>query len=175
MAAFLFVVLLLDGPHILPMHTLVSSDMSGAKQPIYAVINNRQAWQDFWMVHTSNQGLGPEQAAYIGQHTLPDVDFSENLLVAAAWGQKPNSGFSIGIRAITLSGRSLIIEVDRREQRCLPWLGLSCVSTLMVTSPVVVVSIAKPGLAPGNYNFVFKDTGGFFWGETLARGEIAVH
>ena len=105
------------------------------------------------------------------QRTLPDIDFTSNLLVVAAWGEKPYPSYRLNIKAITLKDGTLAVEVKQSYDKNCNLFG--CIDMTMGTQPIEAVSIPRSEFVPGKYEVVFRETGLlFFPGGTLARSEI---
>src|SRR5712671_3246759 len=63
------------------------TDVSGITDPLRMVIRDRDAWREMWKrVH---HGQFPELPS------LPEIDFSREMIVVAALGGRPTSGYGI--------------------------------------------------------------------------------
>lgn len=87
------------------------------------VIRDANAWAEFW----SELGVGAR----------PEVDFSRDLVVAVAAGQRPSGGHEIAIEQIAQSNGELTIGVVEIAP------GPNCMTTSTLTQPVDVVAIPK--------------------------------
>jgi hypothetical protein len=96
------------------------------------VIRDANAWADFW----SELGLGDR----------PTVDFSRDVVVAVAAGQRPTGGYEIAVDRVTNNNGELTAEVVET----IP--GPNCMTTASLTQPVDVVVV--PGVAPRSWSFV---------------------
>ena len=96
------------------------------------VIRNANAWADFW----SELGVGDR----------PDVDFTKNVVVAVAAGQRPTGGYEIAVERASLTNGELTVEVVETTP------GPNCMTSTSLTQPVDVVVI--PAVATKNWSFV---------------------
>jgi hypothetical protein len=87
------------------------------------VIRDANAWAEFW----SELGVGER----------PEVDFSRDLVVAVAAGQRPSGGHEIAVEQIAQSNGELTIGVVETAP------GPNCMTTSGLTQPVDVVAIPK--------------------------------
>ncbi len=85
------------------------------------VIKDANAWAQFW----SELGVGDR----------PAVDFTRNVVVAAAAGQRPTGGHEIAIDRVTQIDGDLTVEVVERTP------GPNCMTTASLTQPVDVVVV----------------------------------
>src|SRR3954465_11097439 len=96
------------------------------------VIRDANAWAEFW----SELGVGER----------PDVDFTQNVVVAVAAGQRPSGGDEITVDRIRQANGELTVEVVETAP------GPNCMNTAASTQPVDVVVI--PALAAKNWSFI---------------------
>lgn len=85
------------------------------------VIRDANAWAQFW----SELGVGER----------PNVDFSRDVVVAVAAGQRPTGGFEIAIDRVTRTDGELTVEIVERSP------GPNCMTTASLTQPVDVVVV----------------------------------
>jgi hypothetical protein len=85
------------------------------------VIKDANTWAAFW----SELGVGDR----------PDVDFTRDVVVAAAAGQRPTGGHEIAIDRVTQTDGELTVEVVERTP------GPNCVTTASLTQPVDVAIV----------------------------------
>jgi len=85
------------------------------------IIRDANAWDRFW----SELGVGDR----------PAVDFTRDVVVAVAAGQRPTGGFEIAVDRITQSNGELTVEVVERTP------GPNCVTAASLTQPVDVVLV----------------------------------
>ena len=85
------------------------------------VIRNANAWTQFW----SELGVGEQ----------PNVDFTRDVVVAVAAGQRSTGGFEIAVDRITQTDGELSVEVVERTP------GPNCITTTSLTQPVDVVVV----------------------------------
>jgi PrcB C-terminal len=96
------------------------------------VIRDANAWADFW----SELGVGER----------PAVDFSRDVVVAVAAGQRPSGGYEIAVDRVGQSDGVLTVEVVETTP------GPNCMTTGSLTQPVDVVVV--PAVAPRSWSFV---------------------
>jgi hypothetical protein len=85
------------------------------------VIRDANAWDQFW----SELGVGDR----------PAVDFSRDVVVVAAAGQRPTGGHEIAIDRVSQADGELNVEVVERSP------GPNCMTTASLTQPVDVVVV----------------------------------
>jgi protease stability complex PrcB-like protein len=96
------------------------------------VIRDANAWAQFW--------------SEIGSGDRPDVDFTQNIVVAAAAGQRSTGGYDISVSRVSQTDGELAIEVVETNP------GPNCVTAGSATQPVDVVVV--PVVAPRSWNFI---------------------
>ncbi len=89
------------------------------------IIRDANAWDQFW----SELGVGDR----------PAVDFTRDVVVAVAAGQRPTGGYEIAVDRITQANGELAVEVVERTP------GPNCVTTASLTQPVDVVIVPAAG------------------------------
>jgi hypothetical protein len=105
---------------------------TGVSEARRLVIRNANAWADFW----SELGVGDR----------PDVDFTQNVVVAVAAGQRPTGGYEIAVERVSRTNGELTVEVVETTP------GPNCMTTASLTQPVDVVVI--PSVATKSWSFV---------------------
>jgi hypothetical protein len=105
---------------------------TGISEARRLVIRDANAWADFW----SELGVGDR----------PAVDFSRDVVVAVAAGQRPTGGHEIAVERVINNGGELAVEVVETTP------GPNCMTTASLTQPVDVVVV--PGVAPRSWSFV---------------------
>jgi PrcB C-terminal len=89
------------------------------------VIRNANQWAEFW--------------AELGQGDRPEVDFTSNVVIAVASGQRPSGGHEIAIQRVRSSQGELIVEVVETTP------GPNCMTASVLTQPVDVVVVPLTG------------------------------
>lgn len=110
---------------------------SGIEESRRAVIRSDLAWPGFWV---------ELQGSLRPQPPVPSIDFSRDLVIAAAMGQRSSGGYSIEIREVAADEGKLfavVVEVSP---------GANCFVTAALTQPVDVVRV--PGMAGRDVAFV---------------------
>jgi hypothetical protein len=105
---------------------------TGISEARRLVIRDANAWADFW----SELGVGDR----------PEVDFTQNVVVAVAAGQRPTGGYEIAIDRVSQTNGELTVEVVE----VVP--GPNCRTAGTLTQPVDIVVV--PALTARNWSFV---------------------
>jgi hypothetical protein len=103
----------------------VSSGIKGARR---LVIRDAATWAQFW--------------SELGAGVRPEVDFSRDLVVAVASGERTSGGHDIAVEEVTRSGGDLRITVVETAP------GAECMTTAALTQPVDVVKMAPEPAVP---------------------------
>ncbi|HUR93874.1 MAG TPA: protease complex subunit PrcB family protein [Gemmatimonadales bacterium] len=96
---------------------------SGITAPARLVIRDDTAYARFWT------DLG-------GGGSRPSVDFTRDVVIVAASGQKATGGHAIAVERVTRSGQGLAVEVVETAP------GAGCMITQSLTQPVDVIVVA---------------------------------
>jgi hypothetical protein len=105
---------------------------TGVAEARRLVIRDANTWAEFW----SELGVGER----------PEVDFTRDLVVAVAAGQRPTGGHEIAVDKVTHNDGVLTISVLETSP------GPNCMTTASLTQPVDVVVV--PGVNTRSWNFV---------------------
>ena len=101
----------------------VGSSIRGSRR---LVIRDQGTWSQFW--------------SELGAGVRPEVDFSRDLVIAVASGERTSGGHDIQVRSVTRAGGELRIEVLETSP------GAGCVTTTALTQPVDVVVVPAAGV-----------------------------
>jgi hypothetical protein len=96
------------------------------------VIRDANAWANFW----SELGVGDR----------PAIDFTRDIVVAVAAGQRPTGGYEIAVDQVRQSNGELTVEVVETSP------GPNCMTAESLTQPVDVVVL--PALTVRSWSFV---------------------
>jgi PrcB C-terminal len=96
---------------------------TGISEARRLVIRDANAWAEFW----SELGVGDR----------PEVDFSRDLVVVVAAGQRPTGGHEIAVDRVSQDNSELTISVVETTP------GPNCMTTTSLTQPVDVVVVPK--------------------------------
>lgn len=96
------------------------------------VIRDANAWADFW----SELGVGDR----------PAIDFTRDMVIAVAAGQRPTGGYEIAVDRVRQPDGELVVEVVETAP------GPNCMTTASLTQPVDVVVI--PSLTARSWSFI---------------------
>ena len=95
---------------------------SGITTPARLIIRDDSSYARFW--------------ASLGAGDRPAVDFSRDIVIAAAAGQRATGGNAIAVERVTRAGDGLAVEVVETSP------GAGCMTTQALTQPVDVVVVA---------------------------------
>ena len=109
-----------------PYQVLAEGDFSGVRSPMEEIIDNNVEWQQFWRLHMSRTS-SPEP--------VPQVDFASFVVVALFAGDKPSSGYSITIVAVTEKDSD--VRIDYRIEG-------SGGPLQILTQPFAILKLQKP-------------------------------
>ena len=101
---------------------------SGITESQRLVIRDQAAWQQVW--NDVYRFTFPAPA-------LPEVDFTREMVVVAALGQKPTGGYSIFIDGATETANGVTINVRSVSP------GANCAVTLALTNPVDIARVTR--------------------------------
>jgi len=101
---------------------------SGYEQPITLVVRDREAWQSTWnQIYRGRNPVPP----------LPAVDFSMDMIVVAALGAKPTSGYAVEFTSAYVSNGSVTVEATSVSP------GPQCVTLQVITYPVDIARVPR--------------------------------
>ncbi len=112
------------------VHTTVISNIPDRRR---VVIRTQQAWASFWNEFTDNLSSPPDQ---------PNIDFDQQMVIAATMGQRNTGGYTISIDGIFLDNDELIVRV----LETMP--GAGCLTIQAVTAPATAVVLDAVGTDP---------------------------
>jgi PrcB C-terminal len=111
-----------DASGSLPIRRIGQWTTSGIYSPERTVLRNDSTYARFW------EALG------VGQR--PAVDFSRDVVIAVAAGQRPTGGHAIAVERVARVGKAMMVEVVETVP------GPGCWTAQQVTQPVDVVVVA---------------------------------
>lgn len=106
----------------LPIRRIGQWTASGLDSPARKVIRDDSTYAQFW------QALGAGQR--------PAVDFTRDVVIAVAAGQRPTGGHAIAVERVARAGKSMTVDVVETVP------GAGCWTTQQITQPVDVVVVA---------------------------------
>ena len=112
--------------------------ISGYDQPLTLAIHDRDTWVRTW--NDINSRISPVPA-------LPEVDFTKEMVLVAAIGSRPSSGFEVVFTGAAEAGEVVTIDVESRSP------GPTCIMLPVVTAPVDLARIPRR-----NGAIVFRST-----------------
>ncbi|NOT33285.1 MAG: protease complex subunit PrcB family protein [Candidatus Eisenbacteria bacterium] len=101
---------------------------SGLTSPLRAVINDQAALEQMWTTAFAAVGSPPQ---------IPTIDFTKEMVVVVALGQRASGGYSIQVADAKMSRGALVIDVLLKSP------GNRCAVTLSFTEPLDIVKIAR--------------------------------
>jgi hypothetical protein len=95
-----------------------------------SVVRDRDAWLRTWVAlfPGSPTSLPPP---------LPDVDFSREMVVVAALGSRPSSGYDVVFTSASEADGVVTMELETRSP------GPGCVTLTVITAPVDLARVPK--------------------------------
>jgi protease stability complex PrcB-like protein len=105
---------------------------TGVAESRRLVIRDANTWANFW----SELGVGDR----------PAVDFTKDVAIAVAAGQRPTGGYEIAIDRVRQQDGELTVEVVETTP------GPNCMSTASLTQPVDVIVV--PGVNARSWSFI---------------------
>ncbi len=105
---------------------------TGIREARRMVIQEANTWAEFW----SELGVGER----------PAVDFTRDIVIAVAAGERPSGGYEIAVNQVTQTNGELRVEVRETTP------GPNCLSTSSLSQPVDVVVVQ--GVKPRSWSFV---------------------
>lgn len=90
------------------------------------VIKSGNEWHDLWGEIHQN-----------GSVSLPDIDFSTQMVLALFQGQKPSGGYSIAVDRVTDSGGAVTVSILESEP------GSGCRVTEALTTPYYLLKLKR--------------------------------
>ncbi len=119
---------------------LFHAETSGYRQEGHQVIADVEAWRQFWSLHTANR-LPPEP--------LPEVDFAHQVVLVASRGEKPTSGYDVGIVSVDPTPDQGL-KVRIRHGSPAP----EAILAHAITAPITAVKVTRPR---GRVEFVVEE------------------
>jgi hypothetical protein len=120
--------------------------LGGIWDQLRLVVRDREAWVDVWKrIHA----VDPYRRPYPEPPPLPEIDFSREMVVVAAMGQRPSSAYAIVIDGAYAYERNYRLEIAVRsiENR------KGCGAFTMMTAPIDIVRLPKT-----NRSVIFRET-----------------
>ena len=105
---------------------------TGIREARRMVIQEANAWAEFW----SELGVGDR----------PAVDFTRDIVIVVAAGERPSGGYEIAVSQVTQTNGELRVEVRETSP------GPNCLSSSSLSQPVDVVVVQ--GVKPKSWSFV---------------------
>jgi hypothetical protein len=112
--------------------------ISGYDQPLTLAIHDRDTWVRSW--NDIHSRLSPAPA-------LPEIDFTKEMVLVAAVGSRPSSGYEVVFTGATEASDVVTVDVESR----IP--GPTCIGLPVVTAPVDLARIPRR-----NGAIVFRST-----------------
>jgi hypothetical protein len=101
---------------------------SGIEKETLSVIKDQAAWKTLWEKIYANQSPAPP---------LPEVDFTKEMIVVAAAGQKPSGGYAMIVSSAVEATGEVTISIDAVSP------GARCVNVSVITSPVDLARVTR--------------------------------
>jgi hypothetical protein len=114
--------------------TLASGTRSGLREPLTRVVRTWFGFSELWKQHAAGTDLVP-----------PGIDFTTEMVVVVALGERPSTGFSVSIERIVSDAGFLRVEARERE--------LAGPAGAAMTQPFAMVRLAR-STAPVQVKFL---------------------
>lgn len=123
-----------EGAQSLAMVEIYSAraDWSGYEDPVRTLITDEDAWAEAWQTLHAAVSPMPER---------PHIDFDASVLVLAAMGTRPSTGYSVTIEDVHHHDGVLYVSLLERSP------AQSCVTGAALTAPAHVVQVPRAGTA----------------------------
>ena len=95
-------------------------------RPRQAVVRTDAEWQQLWRDHA-------------GDHALPPVDFSREMIVALFLGTRPTAGYAVDVIAVREDAGGLVVECRETKP------GPGRITAQVLTMPFVIAAVPKRG------------------------------
>jgi len=116
------------GPQPVTFETIGKHSSGGQREKQSYAITNKEEWQSLWeLVHTH---VTPKP-------DLPEVDFSNRMVIAVFQGEQTSGGFAITITDLLKNGKKLTAKVTEMTP------GSSCGVTAALTQPYHIIVTDK--------------------------------
>ncbi|MEL6674977.1 MAG: protease complex subunit PrcB family protein [Bacteroidota bacterium] len=114
-----------------PMQTtvLMKGEMCGIEKAQNLLIRDLETFQSMWETYGKNQMPAPK---------MPDIDFATQAIIAVFMGTQSNGGYNVSVAEVAEEGSLLKVKVTHTVP------GSNCLTTMAITQPFQMVSIAKP-------------------------------
>jgi len=97
-------------------------------EPTLFIIRTQHDLEQFWTKHA---------AIFFPQPALPDIDFTQDMLLAVVDGVEPSGGYALTIEALDSSEDTVIVQVRKK----IP--GTDAIVTDALTAPYHIVTLAQ--------------------------------
>lgn len=117
-----------ETPQPLALTRITQPAFSGFDTPQRLVIRSQPAWEAAWATLWARAGQVPP---------LPPIDFTRDVVLLAAAGARPTSGYFIAIEAASATGEAATVTVRSYAP------GAGCELLQVITTPVDAVSMPR--------------------------------
>lgn len=122
-----------DADSPIAFETILQAQNSGLTVEGNQVVRNEADWARVWAdLHRTTSPKPP----------LPAVDFSQDLVLVSAMGERPDGCYSIEVAEVILRGGRLHVRVVQRQS-----VGCGCTTALTYPVHVVRVRLVLPGIS----------------------------
>ena len=112
----------------IPFQIIAQGTQSGFQTPENLVVRDNNTFGALWANLTSDNGAPP---------SLPQINFTTNMVIAAIMGLEPSCGYSINITSITNQTGNIVVNITKTT----PQLGIERCMTQ--TSPYIIVETSR--------------------------------
>lgn len=111
-----------------PVTRIEHTAFSGFDTPQRLIIRSQNEWEDLWPTLFHRRLDVP---------ALPNIDFTQNMVIVAGNGLKPTSGYAVSIAAASTTRRTMTVTVRSVSP------GSNCVTFQVITSPIDLVLLPR--------------------------------
>lgn len=116
------------GKQWIEFQTVARGYFSGITSSGYYVIDDQENWTNLWNQH---------QSIRTPQDPLPEVNFSESIIVAVFMGTRVTGGFEIEVKSVQPSDNLLVVKVESTRP------GLHCIVVFVLTQPYHIIKLDR--------------------------------
>jgi hypothetical protein len=129
-----------EGAQSIELTVLAQGSYSGVDTERFEVIRDESTFRSLWMAHTA--GISPAPP-------LPQLDFANEMVIAAFAGTKNTGGYSLNISSLVAESKKLKVILSLIQP------APGCMVSQVLTQPYVIVKTAK---SPKPVNFDLSAT-----------------
>lgn len=106
----------------------IEASYTGIQEPLRTLVRTRQEWEDLWSRLAANR---------IPRPSPPAVDFSNEVVVVVAMGNRPTGGYVVRIDSVRYEKDTLWVDVTTVSP------GTGCITTQAISAPAAAVAVER--------------------------------